>query len=93
MDGVIDTAFGKAVASTLSDRANDLARVAGGKYIGGDVFRYHTAGTDNAAVTDSYARTNNGAAADPDILANGNRLCKLKSGCPFQVVHGMHSGI
>ena len=51
---------------------DDAAGVAAGYFAGGDVLCHHAAGSFDCIAADRHARQDDGAAADPDVVADGD---------------------
>src|SRR5690606_5542769 len=77
----------------LLDTPDHPTRIAGGKYVIGNVFGHHTSRTDHAAVAYGHARTNHRTSPDPNILPYSYRLGIFQSGGPFYRINGVGGGI
>ena len=61
------------------DISYHAAGISGSNYSGRNVPVNHTAGTDNAVVTDGNTREDRDIGSNPDMVSNANRFCKFQS--------------
>ena len=67
-------------------------RVAGNYYIIGDVVGDDRTGSDDDAVADSHARTDNHSATEPAVIADTDRESRLYRLTPFDIIVRMVGG-
>ena len=73
----------------FSQFLDDMTRIADSYHIGWDILCYDRSGTDGHVVADGDSREDCYAAADPYVVADGNRLRPLIACVPFDRVSAM----
>ena len=68
---------------------DDMARIADCHYVSWDVFGDDRSGTDGNVVSYGDSGKDSDAAADPYVVADGNRFSPLVAGVPFDWVGAM----
>ena len=68
---------------------DDMTWIADRHYVGRDILGHDRSGTDGYIVSDGDSRKDCDAAADPYIVADGNRFSPLVAGVPFDWVSAM----
>ena len=62
---------------------DDMARIADRHYVRRDILGYDRPSTDGYVVADGDSRKDGDAAADPYVVADGNRFSPFVAGVPF----------
>ena len=81
------------VGIRLGDGANDLAGIACGYHIGGNIMGYYTACANDGIFTDGHTGAYHGVAADPYIVADGDGQTLIMVIAPYHRVNGVIGGV
>ena len=65
------------------------SRVAHSKAVVGNIMHDDGSGTDDATLADGHARQDGDTAAQPSVVANGDRVRRLHGLAPIEIVHGV----